>query len=88
MLSVLATLRANIRFTLQLQDAMQKQLRSGAKELDILQWTNRGALEVMGQAGLGYSFDSFVENPSNDFARALKELLCVLSCLPKRVRTR
>ncbi|KAI0731458.1 cytochrome P450 [Fomitopsis betulina] len=58
-----------------LQGAIDAQLQnSGAKELDVLHWTNRGALEVMGQAGLGYSFDSLQENSSNEFARALKGL--------------
>ncbi|KAH9840926.1 cytochrome P450 [Rhodofomes roseus] len=57
-----------------LRDAMSAQLPTGTKELDMLQWTNRGALEVMGQAGLGYSFTALGENPSNDFARALKGL--------------
>ena len=47
----------------------------GPTEIDMLQWTSRGALEVMGQAGLGYSFDSFKENSTNEFARALKDLL-------------
>ena len=61
----------------QLRDAIAAQLQGGAKELDVLQWTNRGALEVMGQAGLGYSFDSLQENSSNEFARALKGLLWV-----------
>ena len=49
----------------------------GPTEIDMLQWTSCGALEVMGQAGLGYSFDSFEENSINEFARALKDLLYV-----------
>ncbi|TFY52221.1 hypothetical protein EVJ58_g10136, partial [Rhodofomes roseus] len=67
-----------------LRDAMSAQLPTGTKELDMLQWTNRGALEVMGQAGLGYSFTALGENPSNDFARALKGLLYVLP-FPHRI---
>ena len=61
----------------QLRAAMAAQLQNSKRELDILQWTNRGALEVMGQAGLGYSFDSLEEHSSNEFARALKGLLYV-----------
>jgi len=57
-----------------LRDEMLAQLQTCPTELDILKWTNRGALEVMGQAGLGYSFNSLVENSGDDFARALKEL--------------
>ncbi|EPS94365.1 hypothetical protein FOMPIDRAFT_62504 [Fomitopsis schrenkii] len=49
-------------------------LQSGPTEIDMLQWTSRGALEVMGQAGLGYSFDSFEDDSTNEFARALKDL--------------
>ena len=32
----------------------------------------------MGQAGLGYSFDSLQENSSNEFAHALKGLLTLV----------
>lgn len=70
----------------QLRDAIAVQLQDGAKEVDALQWTNRGALEVMGQAGLGYSFDSLQENSSNEFARALKGLLCVLPAAISSIR--
>ena len=47
----------------------------GPTEIDMLQWTSRGTLELMGQAGLGYSFDSFEEFYTTEFARALKNLL-------------
>lgn len=52
-------------------------VKEGPTEIDMLQWTGRGALQVMGQAGLGYSFDSFEEYSNNEFA--LKGLSCVRS---------
>lgn len=41
---------------------------------------SRAALELIGQGGLGYSFDSLTENKSNAYGEALKGLLCVEDC--------
>lgn len=41
----------------------------------MLQWTGRVALELIGQSGLGYSFDSFVSDMKDDYGAALKALL-------------
>lgn len=35
-------------------------------------WTGRTALEIMGQAGLGYSFDPLVSDKPDEYAAALK----------------
>ena len=56
---------------------MAMQVGSKPGEVDVLQWMNRGALELMGQAGLGYSFDPLVSAGSNDLAKAIKALLSV-----------
>jgi len=66
---------------MQLRDAIRVETGPDAKEVDILQWMNRGALELMGQAGLGYSFDPLVEVGSNDLAKAIKALFPALSRL-------
>lgn len=36
---------------------------------------SRTALELVGQGGLGYSFDPLVENAKNNFGEALKAVL-------------
>ncbi|KAI0697096.1 cytochrome P450 [Cerioporus squamosus] len=38
-------------------------LRNGPAELDVLTWMSRTALELVGQGGMGYSFDSLNETP-------------------------
>lgn len=35
-------------------------------------WTSRAALELIGRAGLGHSFDPLVEDVPNDFVMAIK----------------
>lgn len=43
----------------------------------MLSWMGRTTLEVLGQAGLGYSFDALTEDRPDDFAEAVKDLLSV-----------
>ncbi|KAH9885122.1 cytochrome P450 [Cubamyces lactineus] len=43
-------------------------------EVDILSWMGRTALELIGQAGLGYSFDPLVADSTDEFAAAIKML--------------
>ncbi|KAI0760478.1 cytochrome P450 [Fomes fomentarius] len=43
-----------------------------AVEIDMLSWMGRTALELIGQAGLGYSFDSFIADSPDDFGGAVK----------------
>ena len=38
---------------------------------------SRTALELIGQGGLGHSFDPLIKNESNAFGQALKDLLYV-----------
>ncbi|KAI1798256.1 cytochrome P450 [Ganoderma leucocontextum] len=42
-------------------------------ELDMLNWSGRTTLEVLGQAGLGVSFDPLTEDRADEFATAVKE---------------
>lgn len=64
----------------QLRTAIHSQLASHEPtEIDVLAWLSRAALELIGQAGLGYSFDDLdpkVTTP-NDYSRAVKELTFV-----------
>ncbi|KAI0718779.1 cytochrome P450 [Cerioporus squamosus] len=57
-----------------LVDAIEKEVgdSSAAVEVDLLSWTGRAALEMIGQAGLGYSFDPLVAEAPDDFATAIK----------------
>ena len=41
-------------------------------EVDLLMWMGRTALELVGQAGLGYSFDPLTADKPDAFAHAIK----------------
>ncbi|ETW83996.1 cytochrome P450 monooxygenase 88 [Heterobasidion irregulare TC 32-1] len=48
---------------------------NGKAEVDIMDWMTRAALEIIGQGGLGYSFDTMNVNANNAYANATKTLL-------------
>jgi hypothetical protein len=51
---------------------------NGPQEIEVLNWTTRTALELIGQAGLGFSFDSLTnDDEGSDYANAVKLLLYV-----------
>jgi len=56
-------------------------LADGPKELDVMSWMSRVALELVGQAGLGYSFNTLQgpEAGENAYAVAMKRLMYVPS---------
>ncbi|KAJ3479659.1 hypothetical protein NLI96_g8906 [Meripilus lineatus] len=58
-----------------LRDALAAQVKDGSRDTDMLRWFNRTALELIGQGGLGYSFDRLVEDAPNAFGDAMKALL-------------
>lgn len=68
---------AKIAHSSQLVKAIDDRLRDEADpvELDMLSWMGRTALELIGQAGLGYSFDPLTADSSNDFADAVKAFM-------------
>lgn len=43
----------------------------------MLEWMSRTALELIGQGGLGYSFDPLVEDIDNSLGDAMKALVYV-----------
>ena len=59
------------------------------QKIDIMQWTTRLALELIGQSGLGYSFDGLEENSIlHPYGLAVKQLSFVhLSTLYARILT-
>ena len=46
-----------------------------AEELDVNGWMARTTLEMLGQAGLGYSFDNFLDDSTDDYGESLKMFL-------------
>ena len=48
-------------------------VKNGQSEIDMLDWMGRTALELIGQAGLGYSFDPLVADKPDDYATAIKQ---------------
>ncbi|EPS99477.1 hypothetical protein FOMPIDRAFT_82654 [Fomitopsis schrenkii] len=58
-----------------LRDGIAAQIRSGNPKVDVLGWMGRTALELIGQGGLGYSFDPLVEESKDTYADALKAML-------------
>ena len=60
--------------------AIARQIHNGTGEVDVLTWMGRAALELVGQGGLGYSFESFEsDNYNNIYANAIKQILYLLS---------
>ena len=52
-----------------------------AEEVDINGWMARTTLEMLGQAGLGYSFDNFVDDSTDSYGESIKLFLYVASTL-------
>ncbi|OCH84539.1 cytochrome P450 monooxygenase [Obba rivulosa] len=75
------------RISHQLERAIAARLGSGPREIDVLGWMGRTALELIGQGGLGYSFDPLVENASIPVGDAIKTLLPTLASLAIYRRT-
>lgn len=60
----------------QLKDGIARQVKkSESVELDMLRWMGRAALELIGQGGMGYSFDNLVEDTRNEYAEAVKHVV-------------
>ncbi|KAF7760628.1 hypothetical protein Agabi119p4_10037 [Agaricus bisporus var. burnettii] len=61
--------------TERLRTAMKLKLQDGPQEVNVLDWISRTALELIGQSGMDYSFDSLVdEENSHPYADSLKQL--------------
>ncbi|OSX63042.1 hypothetical protein POSPLADRAFT_1046379 [Postia placenta MAD-698-R-SB12] len=63
------------RISRNLRDAIASRVDNGAQDIDILDWMSRTALELVGQAGLGYSFDPLIRDKADSYAEALKALI-------------
>ncbi|CCM01005.1 uncharacterized protein FIBRA_03053 [Fibroporia radiculosa] len=65
-----------------LRNGLMKQIVGGTEEVDLLEWMSRAALELIGQGGLGYSFDPLVEDTHNEYGDALRALFPNLVKIP------
>ncbi|OJT07575.1 Leukotriene-B(4) omega-hydroxylase 2 [Trametes pubescens] len=60
--------------------AIQARLHDGRPtEVDMVGWMGRTALELMGQGGLGYSFDPLVADAADEYGSAIKDLMPTLA---------
>ena len=51
-------------------------MSNGPEEINVADWMGNLALELIGQAGLGYSFGT-LEGRDDEFSRTLKEWMSV-----------
>ncbi|EIN07006.1 cytochrome P450 [Punctularia strigosozonata HHB-11173 SS5] len=56
-------------------DALAFELSEDDKEIDVLAWMSRTAMVLIGEAGLGYSFDPLTEQRENRYANAVKAIV-------------
>ncbi|EED78842.1 predicted protein [Postia placenta Mad-698-R] len=64
------------RTIFKLREVVRAKVQSGKNEVDVLEWTGRAALELIGQGGLGYSFDPLAANTEtrNAYGDAIKAM--------------
>ncbi|CAL1701693.1 unnamed protein product [Somion occarium] len=74
------------RITDKLRDAIAWQLKEGPEEIDMLNWMTRTALELIGQGGLGWSFDTLEKPELNPLAEHVKDLVPTVAPLFLLVR--
>ncbi|KAF7344511.1 Rint-1 family protein [Mycena sanguinolenta] len=57
-----------------LRAALEARVQQGPREIDLLVWMTRTALELIGQAGLGHRFDDLVTDEVPAYIRSAKEM--------------
>ncbi|TFK51292.1 cytochrome P450 [Heliocybe sulcata] len=62
----------------QLRDAITGKIKNGAEEIDMMDWMTRTALELIGRAGLGYSFNIMEEGSVDEYGSAVRSLFPTL----------
>ncbi|KAJ4480000.1 cytochrome P450 [Lentinula aciculospora] len=66
----------------QLRSALSQRVQNGPREIDLLGWMARTALELIGQSGFGYSFDNMLEDvPRHKYSVVIKDLVPALTKL-------
>ncbi|TDL16039.1 cytochrome P450 [Rickenella mellea] len=61
--------------TKELCDALAKKASGADATVNMLDWMSRVSLELVGQAGMGYSFEVFDEQAQNEYAYCVRELV-------------
>ncbi|KAH9854630.1 cytochrome P450 [Lenzites betulinus] len=70
-----------------LKDAISVRVADETREIDMVGWMGRAALELIGQGGLGHSFDTLTEDVvEDDFINSVKTYFSTQSQLPMLVR--
>ncbi|TEB40176.1 cytochrome P450 [Coprinellus micaceus] len=60
--------------THKLRDTLMGKVSEGPQEIDMLRWMSRTALELIGQSGLGYTFDPLTEgSEENSYTRGVRK---------------
>lgn len=62
-------------YSSKLRSGIERQVRRSPGDVDVLNWASRAALELIGQGGLGYSFDPLIEDAKNEYGDAIKAAL-------------
>ncbi|KAH9934006.1 cytochrome P450 [Epithele typhae] len=62
------------QITERLRDTLAEMTADGPRTVDMLGWTTRAALEMVGQGGLGHSFDSLEAGSTNAYVENIKAL--------------
>jgi hypothetical protein len=57
---------------IQLVGVLSNQVHEGKKDINVMMWMSRAALEYIGQGGLGYSFDALDEKKENRYNQVIK----------------
>ncbi|KAJ7616953.1 cytochrome P450 [Mycena polygramma] len=57
-----------------LRAALSCQVTKGPAKIDMLHWLTRCSIELFGQGGLGYSFDSFTDDAVHPYSAAIREV--------------
>ena len=58
-------------------------MKDGPATLDVAGWMGRAALELVGQGGLGHSFDPLIEDAQDEYTEAVKDFSYVSSILTR-----
>ncbi|KZT30178.1 cytochrome P450 [Neolentinus lepideus HHB14362 ss-1] len=64
--------------TYELRAVISNKIKSGVEEIDMLDWMKRTALELIGRAGLGHSFDVMQDGSIDEYGSSIKSLFPIL----------
>ncbi|TFK51329.1 cytochrome P450 [Heliocybe sulcata] len=63
----------------ELRTVIRNKTKDGATEIDMLDWMTRTALELIGRAGLGYSFNVMQDGSIDEYGSSVKSLFPIVS---------